>query len=204
MQIKGFSFKNKAILFDKTDFYFEDCHLNFILGEIGVGKSTILDFIADVDNNRSQRFIGFPNKEQIAYLSQKSHFCEELLGKDIIGFTQQLNNVRKFRMPESIRQLQDITFGEMSLAQRRRLLVFINTIVEKELYLFDEPENGIDLQHSQEIFEWFRELIELDKTVIITTHKLDNIQDTDNVNYIKNTQEILADSYLKIKSRMAF
>lgn len=191
-------------LFEAADFYFEDCQLNFILGERASGKSTLLDCMADIDKCRGNNFIGFPEPYEIAYLAESNNFSAELTVEEILSFVQQLQGSAQNYLPDVIAEMLPIKFGSLSEGKRRILLVFVNTIIEKELYLFDEPERNVDLENTQEMFGWFRELTELDKTVIITTHKLDNIHDTDNVNYIKNPQEILVDTFLKVKSRMAF
>ncbi|KRN99308.1 AAA family ATPase [Companilactobacillus kimchiensis] len=205
MKIENFSYTyGTRTIFDQVDLYFEDCQLNFILGENGVGKSTLLDCIADVDGKRGNNFIGFPKPNEIAYLSQGNNFNFELTVQDILQFMKQLHGIISFKVPVVIKKILHVKFGNLSGGERRILLVFINTIIDKDLYIFDEPESGVDLKHAQEIFDWFRELTEQGKTVIITTHKLDNIYDTDNVIYLKNPREVLSDSYLKVKSRMAF
>lgn len=205
MKIKNFTYNyGKKVIFQDVDLYFEDGQLNFILGANQSGKTTLLDHIADIDGSRTDNFIGFPKKKAIAYLGQDNRFKVELLVGDILAFIRQLEGVSDFAMPETIEKLQLLKYGDLNYGQRKLVLIYLNTMVDKELYLFDEPENGVELGYSQEIFGWMRELIDLDKTLIVTTNKLDNIHDVDNVNYIKNPGEILVDSYLKIKTRMAF
>lgn len=203
MKIENFSYRyKKQFLFEKVDFYFEDCQVNFILGAKGIGKTTLLDQI--VKRKRNDHFIGFPNVKKIAYLAQKNEFRVGLTVREIINFIYDLNKVLDLEMPPEITKLLDCSFNDLTKDEHKLVLIYINLLVDKELYLFDEPGAGIDLSCSKMVFGWFRELAELDKTVIVTTSRLDNIYDIDNVNYIKNTQEIIADNYLKIKARMAF
>ena len=205
MKIKKFSSnQGSKKIFNEVDFYFEDCQLNFILGKKNIGKTKILDLIADLDNSRSTNFFGFPPGEKIAYMAQDNHFNVSLTVDEILFFVAHLEDATNYELPEVIREIQASKFSELSFEKRKLLLIYLNTMVEKDLYLFDEPEAGLSLIYSQEIFGWFRELIEIDKTVIVATSKLDNIRDINNVNYIKNNREVLADNYLKIKSRMAF
>jgi len=205
MKVEKFSYRcGKRTVFDNVDLYFEDARLNFILGEKNTGKSILTDHLADVDGCRGDNFIGFPPVNEIAYLSQGNSFNTELTVSEILDFMRQLNKINDLIVPEEITKILDSKFGQLTSCESRILLVFINIMIDRELYILDEPDAGVDLKHSQEMFAWFRELTELDKTIIVTTHKLDNIQDVDNVNYLKNPQEILSDTYLKIKSRMAF
>lgn len=205
MRVENFNcYCGRKKIFEQVNLEFEDGQVNFILGEKQSGKSLLLDCLANIDQVRGQNFVGFPEPFEIAYLAECNQFSSELTVEEIIGFVKQLQGTVKNYLPDVIRVLLPHKFGSLSNGERRILLVFLNTIIEKKLYLFDEPERDVGLAYTQEMFRWFRELTELDKTVIITTHKLDNIHDVDHVNYIKNSQEIIVDTFLKVKSRMAF
>lgn len=205
MRVEQFNcYCGRKRIFNKVDLEFEDGQLNFILGEKQSGKSLLLDCLANIDRVRGSNFIGFPEPFEIAYLAECNQFSAELTVAEMIEFVKQLQGTVKNYLPNVIKSLLPYKFGTLSKGERRILLVFLNTIIEKELYLFDEPERDVGLSYTQEMFRWFRELTELNKTVIVTTHKLDNIHDVDQVNYIKNSQEIIVDTFLKVKSRMAF
>ncbi|WP_368790855.1 hypothetical protein AB3Z09_09905 [Companilactobacillus farciminis] len=203
MKIENFNLATKKQTFFKdVNFYFEDCQLNFVLGKRQSGKTELLDQIAQ--NELFDNLIGFPKTPEIAYLAQQNDFYVNLKVKEILNFIRQLDGNKNFTPPLRILQLEEQKFLELSAVEKKLVIIYLNIMVEKELYLFDEPEMGLDLASSQEVFSWIKGLVKLDKTVIVATNKLDNISDIDNVNYIKTCDEILVDSYLKIKSRMAF
>lgn len=203
MKIENFNLATKKQTFFKdVNFYFEDCQLNFVLGKRQSGKTELLDQIAQ--NELFDNLIGFPKTPEIAYLAQQNDFYVNLKVKEILNFIRQLDGNKNFTPPLRILQLEEQKFLELSAVEKKLVIIYLNIMVEKELYLFDEPEMGLDLASSQEVFSWIKGLVKLDKTVIVATNKLDNISDIDNVNYIKACDEILVDSYLKIKSRMAF
>lgn len=203
MKIENFNLATKKQTFFKdVNFYFEDCQLNFVLGKRQSGKTELLDQIAQ--NESFDNLIGFPKTPEIAYLAQQNDFYVNLKVKEILNFIRQLDGNKNFTLPLRILQLEEQKFLELSAVEKKLVIIYLNIMVEKELYLFDEPEMGLDLASSQEVFSWIKGLVKLDKTVIVATNKLDNISDIDNVNYIKTCDEILVDSYLKIKSRMAF
>ncbi|HJF87472.1 MAG TPA: hypothetical protein K8V88_08545 [Companilactobacillus farciminis] len=203
MKIENFNLATKKQTFFKdVNFYFEDCQLNFVLGKRQSGKTELLDQIAQ--NESFDNLIGFPKTHEIAYLAQQNDFYVNLKVKEILNFIRQLDGNKIFTPPLRILQLEEQKFLELSAVEKKLVIIYLNIMVEKELYLFDEPEMGLDLASSQEVFSWIKGLVKLDKTVIVATNKLDNISDIDNVNYIKTCDEILVDSYLKIKSRMAF
>ena len=203
MKIADFSYSTKdKSIFEKVDFRFEDNEINFILGPKQSGKTLLLDQIAET--SRDEAFIGFPRVEEIAYLSEQNDFLVSLTVAEILEFTNELGTFAPLLLPVEIEKLLSHKFNDLSRCQRKLVLIYLNVILDRELYLFDAPELDLNLADSKNIFSWFRNLANRDKTVIVTTNRLDNILDTDNVNYLKNSQEVLADSYLKVKSRMAF
>lgn len=203
MKIADFSYSTKdKPIFEKVDFRFEDNEINFILGPKQSGKTLLLDKIAET--SRDEAFIGFPRVEEIAYLSEQNEFLVSLTVAEILEFTNELGTFVPLLLPVEIEKLLSHKFNDLSRCQRKLVLIYLNVILDRELYLFDAPELDLNLDDSKNIFSWFRSLANRDKTVIVTTNRLDNILDTDNVNYLKNSQEVLADSYLKVKSRMAF
>lgn len=203
MKIADFSYSTKdKSIFEKVDFRFEDNEINFILGPKQSGKTLLLDKIAET--SRDEAFIGFPRVEEIAYLSEQNEFLVSLTVAEILEFTNELGTFVPLLLPVEIEKLLSHKFNDLSRCQRKLVLIYLNVILDQELYLFDAPELDLNLADSKNIFSWFRNLANRDKTVIVTTNRLDNILDTDNVNYLKNSQEVLADSYLKVKSRMAF
>lgn len=203
MKIADFSYSTKdKSIFEKVDFRFEDNEINFILGPKQSGKTLLLDKIAET--SRDEAFIGFPRVEEIAYLSEQNEFLVSLTVAEILEFTNELGTFVPLLLPVEIEKLLSHKFNDLSRCQRKLVLIYLNVILDRELYLFDAPELDLNLDDSKNIFSWFRNLANGDKTVIVTTNRLDNILDTDNVNYLKNSQEVLADSYLKVKSRMAF
>ncbi len=205
MKIENFSYSYQyKNIFSGANFYIADNEMNFILGENGVGKSTLLDCIANVDGSRTKEFIGFPKPQRIGYLSQGNNFENDLTVADILGFMKQVHDVREFKLPSVIQKFYQTRFGSLSGGERRILLVFINTILDKGLYIFDEPEAGIDGKHAVEMFSWLRGLSDIGKTLIVTTHQLDNIRDTDNVNYICNEENILVGDFVKVKNKLNF
>lgn len=164
MEIKNFSFKyGHRQLFENVDFSFITGQINFILGKNGIGKSTLLDSIADVDSDRPLEFSGFPDKSQIAYLTQGNNINSELTVSDLLDFIQHLDKVRQIPIPEVIQKLQKTAFGNLSGGERRIVLVFLNVMLDRKLYIFDEPESGVDIENSRTIFEWLRELVDLGK-----------------------------------------
>ena len=83
--------------------------------------------------------------------------------------------------------------GELSGGQRRRLDLALALVGDPELVFLDEPTTGFDPAARRTAWGVVRALKELDKTVLLTTHYLDEAQSlSDRVAIIKDG-EIVAD-----------
>ncbi|AMV60307.1 putative ATP-binding protein [Pediococcus damnosus] len=171
--------KTVAPIFKDLSLKFKTNQLNVILGPNGTGKSTLLDLIANVDNQRNSCFQQFPEISQIAYLTQHMSFPEEATGQEIIDLICSLDQVQiNFQNEETKSYLQKITplrLGNMSGGERRFIMDFCVSCLNRNLFLFDEPDNALDPYATKLIMFIFEHLIQQGKQVILTTHHIENV-----------------------------
>jgi ABC-2 type transport system ATP-binding protein len=70
----------------------------------------------------------------------------------------------------------DVRAGKLSGGQQRRLDLALALVGDPELVFLDEPTTGFDPAARRDAWEIVRRLRELDKTVLLTTHYLDEAQ----------------------------
>jgi ABC-2 type transport system ATP-binding protein len=66
-----------------------------------------------------------------------------------------------------------LRFGEFSSGMKRRLNVARALLVDRPIYLFDEPTTGVDPHSGETIRSILRELKSTGKTVILVTHNME-------------------------------
>ena len=71
---------------------------------------------------------------------------------------------------------EDIRAGKLSGGQSRRLDLALALVGDPELIFLDEPTTGFDPQARRATWETIRQLRELGKTILLTTHYLDEAQ----------------------------
>src|SRR5699024_1534722 len=71
----------------------------------------------------------------------------------------------------------------LSGGMKRKLNLAITLIHDPELLLLDEPTVGIDLKSKQEIVSYLKQLAEEGKTIMYTSHDMDEIMQLCNYTY---------------------
>lgn len=160
------SYNPKIKIFSHFNYIFSK-QLYIITGRNGAGKSTLLNCIANyIRYNGTIQVNG-----KISYLPEKRNFDDDYKVKDLV------NMLSKFygHYPKSYLELFDLsknmdkTIISLSNGNKTKLFILCTLMKPADIYLFDEPTNGLDLQ-MKEVFG--RLCIELSKQkmVIISTH----------------------------------
>lgn len=74
-----------------------------------------------------------------------------------------------------IEHLADQRFGTMSTGEQRRCLLARALVHDPDVLILDEPTNGLDLAGRFQFLALIRELMRQGKTVILVTHRVDEI-----------------------------
>lgn len=103
-----------------------------------------------------------------------------------------------------IEDLANAQFHELSGGQRQRVLVAQGIAQEADVLLLDEPVNGLDITTRQIILELIDEEVAAGKTVLVTTHSLEDARLCDKVLLLETEpiafgtpEEVLAEEHLR-------
>ena len=181
MEIKhlNFSYKKKEIFADFNAKFIAD-QLNVIIGSNGAGKTTLLNLIYGFIDRPAAAMIDFPSMSNIIYKFQNMSFFDELTVKQVINFFKSMNdhtvavtNAQVRFYNEIIKELINTKLRSLSGGEYQCVMVYCTSIMERELYLFDEPLSGIDSYIENLILDLVESLVvEKKKKVIMTLHQL--------------------------------
>ena len=181
MEIKhlNFSYKKKEIFVDFNAKFIGD-QLNVIIGSNGAGKTTLLNLIYGFIDRPAAAMIDFPSMSNIIYKFQNMSFFDELTVKQVINFFKSMNdhtvavtNAQVSFYNEIIKELINTKLRSLSGGEYQSVMVYCTSIMERELYLFDEPLSGIDSYIENLILDLVESLVvEKKKKVIMTLHQL--------------------------------
>ena len=158
------------VIFDSIDLSIYDGEKVGIIGNNGVGKTTLLNIIAGVDKN----FNGVCKVDgEISYLKQSSFLNFENL-YDIMCDKDKCNalfhHLKVMNFNGDLGNLENLSCGE-----KTKLAFAINFVNNPQILLLDEPTNHIDLLGRQVITNLVKEF---KGTVIVVSHDIDFLNDT--------------------------
>jgi ABC-2 type transport system ATP-binding protein len=160
------------------------------IGKNGEGKTTffkcinnLVDFEGNVLKNK------FPIKQnQIAFIPTEVPIYNELTALEFVDFYKQLLNLKGDSNKPLFDVAQDRLTKEFSTGMRKK--AFLNAVLQKkyEIYIFDEPFNGLDLESNYLLMNYIREIAK-ESIVFISSHILELLyKDCDMIFLIKNTK----------------
>jgi ABC-2 type transport system ATP-binding protein len=140
-------------------------------------------------------------KKHIGYLPENNPLYQEMPVIDYLQFCARLHNIEKDRIDRRVVEMIRITgldkekhkkIGELSKGYRQRVGLAQAMIHDPEILILDEPTSGLDPNQIVEIRKLIRELGR-EKTVILSTHILPEVEATCDRIFIINKGRLVAD-----------
>jgi ABC-2 type transport system ATP-binding protein len=140
-------------------------------------------------------------KPLIGYLPESNPLYHEMQVLEYLEFIGQLQNLSKSRIQERIAEMVKVCglnvekhkkIGELSKGYKQRVGLAQALIHDPEILILDEPTTGLDPNQIVEIRHLIRE-IGREKTVILSTHILPEVEATCDRILIINDGKIVAD-----------
>lgn len=173
-----------------------------LLGPSGAGKTTLVKQLIGLDLPThgevelfGKRMPSLQLIQHVGYMSQSDALYTELSAKENLEFFATLYGLkgkeRKRRIDEvmEIVQLTDHLHKlvtQYSGGMKRRLSLAAALLHEPNLLILDEPTVGIDPVLRQSIWDSFYELKDKGKTLIVTTHVMDEAEKCDRLGLIRD------------------
>ena len=190
------------------------------LGPNGAGKSTTMKMITGYIGigdgqirvgEKSVRDSGDEIKRHIGYLPENNPLYLDMPVMDYLRFCAALQGVAKEKISERIRAMiiacglnaeKHKKIGELSKGFRQRVGLAQAMIHDPEILILDEPTTGLDPNQIVEIRKLIRDLGK-EKTVILSTHILPEVEATCDRILIINKGKIVADGTAEFLRKQA-
>jgi len=187
-------FYGKNQVLHSIDLEFKKGRVYGFVGENGAGKTTLLRCIAGLETYEGQITSVFNNlKDHLGLLLTEPFFFSKITGKEYIQLLINARNVSVSKIEG--RNIFDLPLNQYastySTGMKKKLALTAILLQENDLFILDEPFNGVDIQSNLIITEIIKKLKELEKTVIISSHIFSTLADTcDEINLMKNGEII--------------
>jgi len=183
-------FYGKNQVLHSIDLEFKKGRVYGFVGENGAGKTTLLRCIAGLETYEGQITSVFNNlKDHLGLLLTEPFFFSKITGKEYIQLLINARNVSVSKIEG--RNIFDLPLNQYastySTGMKKKLALTAILLQENDLFILDEPFNGVDIQSNLIITEIIKKLKDLEKTVIISSHIFSTLADTcDEINLMKN------------------
>ena len=189
---------------DNLSFRVEDGEVGILLGPNGAGKSTIIkSTIGLLRYSGTIEIDGLDNrsleaKRKIGYVPEIPALYDTLTVDEHLEFVRRAYKVEDTDIAERLRERFELTdkrkkMGkELSKGMQQKVSICCALVHNPSFVIFDEPMVGLDPHAIKELKQVFRELKDEGKTVLISTHMIDTIEDYWDVAHIMVKGKIAA------------
>ncbi|MET3698522.1 ABC-2 type transport system ATP-binding protein [Bacillus oleivorans] len=196
------SFGKKVVL-SQIDLKIEEGKIYGFIGPSGAGKTTLVKMIVGMDQPDTGTIHVLDKKvpnlellQEIGYMAQSDALYTELTGKENLQFFASLFKLNRAEMKERIAYAADLVnltsdlnkkVSAYSGGMKRRLSLAIALIQNPKILILDEPTVGIDPELRLSIWnELLRLKKEEGKTIIVTTHVMDEAEKCDFIAMVRD------------------
>ena len=188
--------QNAHGIFDiNLDFYRGS--LTALTGASGAGKSTLMEVCSGLLIPESGEIKSFTEARPVLAQQNAQAALFEAFAADDVAFGPRNRGVKGKELTALVRKSMDQAalpfeeFGErhtfeLSGGEQRRLSIAGILAMDAEILFFDEPTAGLDSRARNEVMALLRSLADQGKTVIFSTHKMDEAAFADREIFIKD------------------
>ena len=168
-----------------------------LLGPNGAGRTTTIRMITGVikPTEGSVRVFGIDVVKErdkairkIGYMPQRFSLYEDLTVEENLMLYGSLQGLRGQYLRERVNELMDRFYlreirgrmaGRLSGGMKQRLSLAVALVHDPDLLILDEPTAGVDPPLRRRFWEHFKELNKEGKTILVTTHYMDEAENCD-------------------------
>ena len=168
-----------------------------LLGPSGAGKSTLMDAMngmrpatsGSILINKLDLYQHLASlKQSIGYVPQDDIIHRELSVYRTLYYVAKLrlsSDVTADEIENIIDEVLDVTglserrnvaISQLSGGQRKRVSIAVELITKPSVIFLDEPTSGLDPATEEKIMKLFRQIAESGRTIILTTHAMENVK----------------------------
>jgi len=181
-----------------------------LLGPNGAGKTTLMNMIAGLSApsggtitilGENLNTASYKLKQNIGFLAEGAPMYGDMRVKDFLKYMAELKGINKQNISSRLvdvremAQIKDVwlmKIEKLSKGYQRRVGFAQSILADPQILLLDEPTDGLDPNQKEHIRKLIKNLGR-DKTIIISTHLLDDVEEMCNRIMIMNNGSIVAD-----------
>jgi ABC-2 type transport system ATP-binding protein len=163
------------------------------LGPNGAGKTTLIRMLLGLTDSSagSMRLLGLPVPEsradalaRVGAIVEEPRFYGHLTGRENLALVAAARGGDSYRLIDAALDRVGLAarahdrVKTYSLGMRQRLGIARCLLADPQLLILDEPMNGLDPAGIQEFREFVRSFVEEGRTIVLSSHLLDEVEKT--------------------------
>lgn len=173
-----------------------------LLGANGAGKTTLFSLLSGLAQPLSGQLIWQQKKMQVGLIPQHLAFYSQLSILENLNFFADIYQIKGPKRQQQLQAVIDACNLGARLKQRaatlsggwqRRLNFAIGILQPADIYLFDEATVGVDAQSRQQLLAAIKQLADAGKTLVYTSHYLQEIEQIANRILVLQQGKLLLD-----------
>ncbi|MCG8465323.1 MAG: ABC transporter ATP-binding protein [Xanthomonadales bacterium] len=175
-----------------------------ILGPNGAGKTSLINILLGLtkaNTGRAQVLGEAPGsmaaKLRLGVVLQHAELAENLSVAELIQLFRQYYpaplGLTELLQRAGLTHLKSRRYGKLSGGEKRRVQFALALAGDPELIFLDEPTTGLDIQSRQQLWSQIRQCAEQGRTVVLTTHYLEEADQLAHRIVVMNQGQIIAD-----------
>lgn len=161
-----------------------------MVGENGAGKTTLFKCIAGMENYEGRIEVKAKDlKESVGFLPTNPIFLSRITGWEYLKLLCVARKIKTENFEEqNIFDLPLNQYAETYSTGMKKKLALMGILLQKnEIYILDEPFNGVDIHSNMIISEIIKKLKAKQKTILISSHIFSTLSDCcDRIHLLKN------------------
>lgn len=175
---------------DQINTQFESGRVYGVVGENGAGKTTLFRCLAGLeDYTGTIRYSEGVLKNVLGFLPTEPYFFSKITGEEYLRL---ICNARRVAKPDfTEKNIFDLPLNQYastySTGMKKKLALTGVLLQNNQIFILDEPFNGVDIQSNMVIVETILQLKALQKMIIVSSHIFSSLVEIcDQIQLLKN------------------
>ena len=188
-----------------------------LLGENGVGKSTLLKILSGLlkpESGECDVFGEVPYSRNPSFLQDIFYLPEDFAGENVVveKYAMQLGVFYPNFSPDKFNRIisefgvdPKAKFNKLSLGQQKKAIIAVALSLGTRVLLMDEPSNGLDIPSKSLLRRLIAENASDDQLIVISTHQVKDLENLIDPIIIMDREGVIMNASIEeISARLAF
>lgn len=188
-----------------------------LLGENGVGKSTLLKILSGLlkmERGECNVFGEVPYSRNPSFLQDIFYLPEDFAGENVVveKYAMQLGVFYPNFSPDRFNRIisefgvnPKAKFNKLSLGQQKKAIIAVALSLGTKVLLMDEPSNGLDIPSKSLLRRLIAENASDDQLIIISTHQVKDLENLIDPIIIMDKEGVIMNASIEeISSKLTF